>query len=99
MCGLTTMGSILGSAKLGADLEFHISIVREGPMDDDPAVNDFLLNGLLPNFVDVVELKVLLTVVIRSNPITVSTRPSRSRLDAYLMTAHFLSASLFYILL
>jgi nicotinamidase-related amidase len=54
LCGLTTAGAILGSARLGADLDFHIIVPREAVMDDDPEVNDFLLDKVLPRFVDVV---------------------------------------------
>ncbi|KAE9368920.1 Isochorismatase hydrolase [Stipitochalara longipes BDJ] len=56
LCGLTTMGSVLGSARLGADLDFHIIIPKEGVMDDDQDVNDFLLEKVLVKFVDVVDL-------------------------------------------
>jgi len=35
LCGLTTVGSLLGSARLGADLDFHIVVPREGITDDD----------------------------------------------------------------
>lgn len=54
LCGLTTAGAVLGSARLGADLDFHIIVAREGVMDDDKETNDFLLNKVLPRFVDVV---------------------------------------------
>lgn len=54
LCGLTTMGSVLGTARLGADLDFHIAVPREGAMDDDEEVNNFLLEKVLPKFVDVV---------------------------------------------
>ena len=57
LCGLTTMGSILGTARMGADLDFHIAIPREGVMDDDDEVNTFLLEKVLPKFVDVVDLE------------------------------------------
>ncbi|KUJ06391.1 Isochorismatase hydrolase [Mollisia scopiformis] len=56
LCGLTTVGSVLGSARLGADLDFHIVIPRDGVMDDDKEVSDFLLDRVLPKFVDVVEI-------------------------------------------
>ena len=56
LCGLTTAGAILGSARLGADLDFHVVVPREGVMDDDPEVNDFLLDRVLPRFVDLVSL-------------------------------------------
>lgn len=56
LCGLTTAGAILGSARLGADLDFHVVVPREGVMDDDPEVNDFLLDKVLPKFVDVVPI-------------------------------------------
>jgi hypothetical protein len=57
LCGLTTCGSILGSARLGADLDFHIIVPKEGVMDDDEEVNNFLLEKVLPRFVDVVDMK------------------------------------------
>ncbi|KAL7271850.1 hypothetical protein RUND412_005366 [Rhizina undulata] len=54
LCGLTTSGSILGSARLGADLDFHMVVPREGVLDDDEEVNTFLLGRVLGRFVDVV---------------------------------------------
>lgn len=57
LCGLTTMGSVLGTARLGADLDFHIIVPREGVMDDDEEINSFLLQKVLPKFVDVVDLE------------------------------------------
>jgi nicotinamidase-related amidase len=54
LCGLTTSGSILGSARLGADLDFHIVIPKECVMDDESETSDFLLEKVLPKFVDVV---------------------------------------------
>jgi nicotinamidase-related amidase len=54
LCGLTTAGAILGSARLGADLDFHVIVPREAVMDDEQEVNDFLLERVLPRFVDVV---------------------------------------------
>jgi nicotinamidase-related amidase len=57
LCGLTTCGSVLGSARLGADLDFHVIVPREGVMDDDNDVNTFLLERVLPKFVDVVDVK------------------------------------------
>jgi nicotinamidase-related amidase len=57
LVGLTTMGSILGGARQGADLDFHIIIPKEGVMDDDAEVNDFLLQKVLPKFVDVVGIE------------------------------------------
>lgn len=57
LCGLTTMGSVLGTARLGADLDFHIVIPREGAMDDDKDINEVLLERVLPKFVDVVDLE------------------------------------------
>lgn len=56
LVGLTTMGSILGSARAGADLGFHISLVEEGIMDDDPEVHAFLMNKVLGKFVDIVSI-------------------------------------------
>jgi hypothetical protein len=60
LVGLTTMGSILGSARAGADLDFHIICVEEGIIDDDPEVHNFLMTKVLPKFVDVVELQDIL---------------------------------------
>ncbi|KAL9471937.1 hypothetical protein ACSS6W_009878 [Trichoderma asperelloides] len=60
LVGLTTMGSILGSARGGADLDFHISCVEEGIMDDDVEVHKFLMTKVLPKFVDVVGLQDIL---------------------------------------
>jgi nicotinamidase-related amidase len=57
LVGLTTMGSILGSARAGADLDFHIICPREGIIDDDTEVNSFLMEKVLPKFVDVVGLE------------------------------------------
>lgn len=56
LCGLTTVGAILGSARLGADLDFHVVVPRQGVMDDDPELNAFLLDRVLPRFVDVVSV-------------------------------------------
>lgn len=41
--GLTTVGAILGSARHGADLDYHVIIPRTGVMDDEDDVNDFIL--------------------------------------------------------
>ncbi|QYT06377.1 Isochorismatase domain-containing protein [Trichoderma simmonsii] len=60
LVGLTTMGSILGSARAGADLDYHIICVEEGIVDDDPEIHKFLMSKILPKFVDVVELKDIL---------------------------------------
>jgi nicotinamidase-related amidase len=56
LCGLTTAGAILRSARLRADLDFHVTVPRQAMMDDDPEVNDFLLEKVLPRLVDVVDL-------------------------------------------
>lgn len=57
LCGLTTVGAILGSARQGADLDYHVVIPRGGVMDDDDEVHEFILDRILPRFVDVVDLK------------------------------------------
>lgn len=57
LVGLTTVGSILGSARAGADLDFHISLVEEGIMDDDPEAHEFLMTKIFPKFVDVVKME------------------------------------------
>ncbi|KAF2647957.1 Isochorismatase hydrolase [Lophiostoma macrostomum CBS 122681] len=56
LVGLTTMGSILESAKTGADLDFHVVCPRERIIDDDVEVHEFLMNRVLPKFVDVVSI-------------------------------------------
>lgn len=58
LCGLTTVGAILGSARHGADLDYHVIIPKSGVMDDDDdEVNDFILERVLPKFVDIVDMK------------------------------------------
>jgi nicotinamidase-related amidase len=59
LCGLTTVGAVLGSARLAADMDFHVVVVREGIMDDDEEVSGVLLERVLPRFVDVVGLREL----------------------------------------
>jgi nicotinamidase-related amidase len=54
LIGLTTMGSILGSARGGADLQFHIITPRECIIEDEEGIDDFLMEKILPKFVDVV---------------------------------------------
>ncbi|KAJ5723102.1 hypothetical protein N7488_001137 [Penicillium malachiteum] len=56
LCGLTTMGAILGAARQGADLDYHVVIPRQAVMDDEEEVNEFLLERVLPKFVDVVDV-------------------------------------------
>ena len=41
LCGLTTNGSMLGSAGLGADLDFHNGVPRESVMEGEEDVNAF----------------------------------------------------------
>ncbi|RFU81543.1 isochorismatase hydrolase [Trichoderma arundinaceum] len=60
LVGLTTMGSILGSARAAADLDFHVSLVEQGIMDDDPEVHEFLMTKVLPKFVDIVDVEDIL---------------------------------------
>ena len=62
LVGLTTMGSILGTARAGADLDFHIICVKEGIIDDEKEVNDFLMERVLPKFVDVVSMEDVLAL-------------------------------------
>ena len=54
LVGLTTAGAILGSARQGADLDYHMIVVREGNVDDEVEVKAFLEERVLPRFVDVV---------------------------------------------
>jgi nicotinamidase-related amidase len=62
--GLTTMGSILGSAR-GADLDFHIITPQECIIEDvgPEDVDEFLMAKVLPKFVDVVHLDDVLALV------------------------------------
>ena len=62
LVGLTTMGSILGTARAGANLDFHIICVKEGTIDDEEEVNDFLMERVLPKFVDVVSMEDVLAL-------------------------------------
>ncbi|RSL59954.1 hypothetical protein CEP54_007054 [Fusarium duplospermum] len=62
LVGLTTMGSILGSARAGADLDYHIICVNEGIIDDEPEVHEFLMERVLPKFVDVVKMEDVLAL-------------------------------------
>jgi nicotinamidase-related amidase len=57
LIGLTTMGSVLGSARGGADLQFHIICPREAIIEEEEGVDDFLMEKIFPKFVDVVRLK------------------------------------------
>ncbi|VTT59331.1 unnamed protein product [Fusarium fujikuroi] len=57
LVGLTTMGSILSSARAGAELDFHVICVEDGIIDDDPEVHEFIMKRILPKFVDVVSTK------------------------------------------
>lgn len=54
LCGLTTVGAVLGTARAGADLDFHMIVPREGTIDDEKEVNYFILDRILSKFVDVV---------------------------------------------
>lgn len=58
LVGLTTMGSVLGSARGGADLDFHVIVPREGVREDvgNEEVHEVLMGKVLPKFVDVVGL-------------------------------------------
>lgn len=57
LVGLTTMGSVLGTARAGADLDLHVICVEEGIMDDERDVHEFLMKRVLPKFVDVVSVE------------------------------------------
>ena len=45
-----------------ADLDFHIICVKEGIIDDEKEVNDFLMERVLPKFVDVVSMEDVLAL-------------------------------------
>ncbi|KAJ4123417.1 hypothetical protein NW765_006435 [Fusarium oxysporum] len=51
------MGSILSSARAGAELDFHVVCVEDGIIDDDPEVHEFIMKRILPKFVDVAAVK------------------------------------------
>ncbi|KUL92183.1 hypothetical protein ZTR_02543 [Talaromyces verruculosus] len=57
LCSMTTVGAILGPARHGADLDYHVIIPRTGVMDDEDDVNNFILQRVLPKFVDIVDMK------------------------------------------
>ncbi|KPI42453.1 uncharacterized protein AB675_9619 [Cyphellophora attinorum] len=66
LCGLTTVGPVLGSARLAADMDFHVVVVREGVMDDEEVVvGEFLLERVLARFADVVGMADLEEVFVR----------------------------------
>jgi nicotinamidase-related amidase len=64
LVGLTTMGSILGSARGGADLDFHIICPREEIIEDigQEDIDEFLMTRVLPKFVDVVKTEDILAL-------------------------------------
>jgi nicotinamidase-related amidase len=64
LVGLTTMGSVLGSARAGADLDFHILCPREAIREDvgNEEVDEVLMTKVLPKFVDVVKIEDVLAL-------------------------------------
>lgn len=46
----------------GADVDYHIICPREGIIDDDPEVDEFLMTKVLPKFVDVVGIEDVLSL-------------------------------------
>ena len=56
LCGLTTEGAVLSSVRGGADLDFHVVIVREGcwSAEEEEGVHGFVLGRLVGRFADVV---------------------------------------------
>jgi nicotinamidase-related amidase len=64
LVGLTTMGSVLGSARAGADLDFHIICPREGIREDvgNEEIDELIMTKLLPKFVDVVKSEDILAL-------------------------------------
>ena len=57
LIGLTTMGSILGGARAGADLDYHMIIPKGAVIDDEVEVHNFLIERVLPKFLDVVDIE------------------------------------------
>ena len=41
-------------SRAGADMDYHIICPRDGIIDDDAEVDEFLMTKVLPKFVDVV---------------------------------------------
>jgi nicotinamidase-related amidase len=54
LCGLTTEGAVLSSVRGGADLDFHVIVVREGCWSGEEGVGEFVLERLVGRFADVV---------------------------------------------
>jgi len=53
------MGSVLGIARLGADLDFHIVVLKDVVMDDKEDVNEFLLGRVYPSLLMLLRLRML----------------------------------------
>jgi len=64
LVGLTTMGSVLGSARGGADLDFHMILPRECIIEDvgHEDIDEFLMTKVLPKFVDVVKMEDVVSI-------------------------------------
>lgn len=63
LCGLTTEGAVLSSVRGGADLDFHVIVVREGCWSGETGVGEFVLERLVGRFADVVGVEDVLGLV------------------------------------
>ena len=74
LCGLTTDGAVLSSVRGGADLDFHVVVVREGCWSaaedreeeeegQGEGVHGFVLRRLVGRFADVVGVEDVLGLV------------------------------------
>lgn len=55
LTGISTSGVILSTTRLAADMDFAITILRDCVGDNDPEVNAFLLDRILPRQAEVIE--------------------------------------------
>ena len=46
LCGITTSGVVLSSVRQAVDLDFELTVLRDGCWDPDPEVHEFLMNRI-----------------------------------------------------
>jgi nicotinamidase-related amidase len=63
LCGLTTEGAVLSSARGGADLDFHVIVPREGSWSGEEGVHGSIMGKLMERFCDVVGVEDVLGLV------------------------------------
>lgn len=54
LTGISTSGVILSTTRLAADMDFAITILRDCVGDNDPEVNSFLLDRILPRQAEII---------------------------------------------